>query len=124
VTFIDSHARALAAVRLNLKNLGMEGHELILSDAGTDQTGFDLFVGNPPIIRTIRSQDCSSAPRTARCGPAAQACWSSNRRSVWKRRLETSSAPTKRFPAADTASCAASAAADPPRRPSSQTLLS
>jgi 16S rRNA (guanine1207-N2)-methyltransferase len=48
VTFIDSHARALAATHRNLETLGLRGHALILSDTGTDQTDFDLFAGNPP----------------------------------------------------------------------------
>jgi len=48
VTFVDSHARACAATHRNLEALGFRGHTLILSDNGTDQTGFDLFAGNPP----------------------------------------------------------------------------
>jgi len=48
VTFIDSHARALAATCRNLDALSLDGHDLVLSDTGTARTGFDLFVGNPP----------------------------------------------------------------------------
>ena len=48
VTFIDSHARALAATQRNLAALGLSGHALCLSDTGTRQIGFDLFAGNPP----------------------------------------------------------------------------
>ena len=48
VTFVDSHARALAATQRNLTSLGLEGHALSLSDTGTRETGFDLFAGNPP----------------------------------------------------------------------------
>ena len=48
VTFIDSHARALAATHRNLTALGLGGHALELSDTGTREAGFDLFAGNPP----------------------------------------------------------------------------
>ena len=48
VTFIDSHARAMAATQRNLIALGLAGHTLCLCDTGTRQTGFDLFAGNPP----------------------------------------------------------------------------
>ena len=48
VTFIDSHARAMEATRRNLASLGLENHTLLLSDTGTERTGFDLFAGNPP----------------------------------------------------------------------------
>ena len=48
VTFIDSHARAMAATQRNLAALGLTGHTLCLSDTGTRQSGFDLFAGNPP----------------------------------------------------------------------------
>lgn len=54
VTFVDSHSRALDATRQNLQALGLEGHALVLSDAGVEQTGFDLFVGNPPYYSDFR----------------------------------------------------------------------
>jgi 16S rRNA (guanine1207-N2)-methyltransferase len=54
VTFVDSHARALAATHFNLAALAPAGHELRLSDTGTAQSGFDLFVGNPPYYSDFR----------------------------------------------------------------------
>lgn len=54
VSFVDSHARALAATRLNLDALGLAGHDLRLSDTGTPETGFDLFAGNPPYYSDFR----------------------------------------------------------------------
>ena len=43
VTFIDSHARAMAATHRNLTALGLEKTELILSDEGIERSGFNLF---------------------------------------------------------------------------------
>jgi 16S rRNA (guanine1207-N2)-methyltransferase len=58
VLFIDSHIRALAATRRNLDALGLKsGHALVLSDTGTEQTGFDLFVGNPPYYSDYKIAD-------------------------------------------------------------------
>jgi 16S rRNA (guanine1207-N2)-methyltransferase len=54
VSFVDSHARALAATHLNLTAMGLEGHDLRLSDTGTSQSGYDLFVGNPPYYSDFR----------------------------------------------------------------------
>ncbi|MEI6645793.1 MAG: methyltransferase [bacterium] len=54
VTFLDSQSRALEITRQNLDALGMSGHSMILSDSGTDETGFDLFVGNPPYFSDFR----------------------------------------------------------------------
>lgn len=54
VTFIDSHARALAATHRNLLALGITGAELLLSDEGTAKKGFDLFAGNPPYYSDFR----------------------------------------------------------------------
>jgi 16S rRNA (guanine1207-N2)-methyltransferase len=54
VTFIDSHARALAATQRNLTALGIEKSELILSDEGFDRIGFHLFAGNPPYYSDFR----------------------------------------------------------------------
>ena len=54
VTFLDSQSRALEITKQNLDALGMSGHSMILSDSGTDETGFDLFVGNPPYFSDFR----------------------------------------------------------------------
>jgi 16S rRNA (guanine1207-N2)-methyltransferase len=54
VTFIDSHARALASTHRNLTALGLEKTELILSDEGIERTGFSLFAGNPPYYSDFR----------------------------------------------------------------------
>ena len=54
VTFVDSHARALAATRRNLAALGLEKTELTLSDEGITQPGFSLFAGNPPYYSDFR----------------------------------------------------------------------
>lgn len=55
VTFLDSHARAMAATRQNVLALGLAAQtELVLSDSGTDQTGFDLCAGNPPYYSDFR----------------------------------------------------------------------
>jgi len=54
VTFIDSHARALAATQRNLIALGITDAELLLSDEGTSKRGFDLFAGNPPYYSDFR----------------------------------------------------------------------
>ncbi len=54
VTFADSHARALAATRLNIGAAESSGHTLLLSDTGTGETGFDLFVANPPYYSDFR----------------------------------------------------------------------
>jgi 16S rRNA (guanine1207-N2)-methyltransferase len=48
VTFVDSHARAMACTHRNLTALGLEKTELVLSDEGLAKTGFSLFAGNPP----------------------------------------------------------------------------
>ncbi|MBR1870902.1 MAG: methyltransferase [Kiritimatiellae bacterium] len=48
--FIDSHARAIAAARMNVQGLFDEA-EFMLSDDGTprgETGGFNMFVGNPP----------------------------------------------------------------------------
>lgn len=54
VTFIDSHARAMAATHRNITALGLEKTELILSDEGIEKTGFNLFTGNPPYYSDFR----------------------------------------------------------------------
>jgi len=56
-TFIDSHARALAATHRNLAATGIEKAELVLSDEGTVKTGFHLFAGNPPYYSDFRIAD-------------------------------------------------------------------
>lgn len=54
VTFIDSHTRALDVTRRNIKALGLAATELILSDTGTAQGEYDMFVGNPPYYSDYR----------------------------------------------------------------------
>jgi len=54
VTFVDSHARALAATHRNLAALGLAGHTLVLSDTGIPEKGFDRVVGNPPYFSDFR----------------------------------------------------------------------
>jgi len=54
VTFIDSHARALASTHRNITALGLEKTELILSDEGIERENFSLFVGNPPYYSDFR----------------------------------------------------------------------
>lgn len=54
VTFVDSQSRAIETTKQNLDALGMKGHSLVLSDSGIDETGFDLFVGNPPYYSDFR----------------------------------------------------------------------
>jgi len=54
VTFVDSHARALAVTHRNLTTLGLAGHALVLSDDGLPDTGFDTMVGNPPYFSDYR----------------------------------------------------------------------
>jgi 16S rRNA (guanine1207-N2)-methyltransferase len=54
VTFVDSHSRAIEATKQNLDALGMKRHTLVLSSRGVDQSGFDLFVGNPPYYSDFR----------------------------------------------------------------------
>jgi len=54
ITFIDSHTRALDVTHRNLKALGIASANLILSDNGTVQSGYDLFVGNPPYYSDYR----------------------------------------------------------------------
>ena len=51
LVLIDSHARALAAARINAERLGFKDATFLLSDNGLppDETAdFDLFLGNPP----------------------------------------------------------------------------
>ena len=51
LTLIDSHARALAAARINAERLGFTDANFVLSDSGLPpeaDSGFDLFLGNPP----------------------------------------------------------------------------
>ena len=57
VTFLDSHARALAATRRNLESLGLlDRATLLLSDCGLPHSAvrFDLFAGNPPYYSDFR----------------------------------------------------------------------
>ena len=51
LTLVDSHARALAAARINAERLGFADATFLLSDDGLppdEAAGFDLFLGNPP----------------------------------------------------------------------------
>ena len=70
VTFVDSHARALAATQRNLATLGLEKAELTLSDEGITKTGFSLFAGNPPYYSDFRIADMfiQTARATLRAG--------------------------------------------------------
>ena len=54
VTFVDSHARALAATHRNVTALAIEKTELVLSDEGVAKTGYHLFAGNPPYYSDFR----------------------------------------------------------------------
>jgi 16S rRNA (guanine1207-N2)-methyltransferase len=63
VTYIDAHARALAATHRNLDALGLlDRSTLVLSDDGLPggadgRRSFDLFVGNPPYYSDFRIAD-------------------------------------------------------------------
>ena len=51
LVLIDSHARALAAARINAERLGFADATFLLSDNGLppdEAADFDLFLGNPP----------------------------------------------------------------------------
>ncbi|MFA7172208.1 MAG: methyltransferase [Kiritimatiellia bacterium] len=54
VTFIDSHARAMDVTHRNIQSLGVAKTKLILSDTGTAERGYDMFVGNPPYYSDYR----------------------------------------------------------------------
>ena len=59
LTLVDSHARAIAAARINAARLGFEP-EFILADDGLPRGRvgeFDLFVGNPPYYSDYRIAD-------------------------------------------------------------------
>jgi 16S rRNA G1207 methylase RsmC len=57
VTFLDSHARAIAATARNIRALGIQGASLVLADEGFVKRGYDLFVGNPPYYSDFRIAD-------------------------------------------------------------------
>lgn len=60
LTLIDSHARAIAAARINAERAGLDNVEFILSDDGLPRGRvgeFDLFVGNPPYYSDYRIAD-------------------------------------------------------------------
>ncbi|MBP5321896.1 MAG: methyltransferase [Kiritimatiellae bacterium] len=57
VTFVDSHARALAATARNIRALGLQNTALVLADEGYVEHGFDLFVGNPPYYSDYKIAD-------------------------------------------------------------------
>lgn len=51
LTLLDSHARALAAAKINVQRLGFPEARLVLADDGLpadDAKAYDLFLGNPP----------------------------------------------------------------------------
>ena len=55
--FIDSHARAIAAAKLNAKRAGLENCRFLLRDDGIprgEKEIADLFVGNPPYYSDYR----------------------------------------------------------------------
>lgn len=53
LTLVDSHARAIEAAEENIAAMGANA-KTVLSDDGTDETGFDVFVGNPPYYSDYR----------------------------------------------------------------------
>lgn len=60
LALVDSHARALAATRVNAARAGFPDAELILSDDGLPRGRvgeFDVFVGNPPYYSDYRIAD-------------------------------------------------------------------
>lgn len=57
LTFVDSHARALAAVAWNAKQLGLKHSRFVLADEGYVRRGYDLFVGNPPYYSDYQIAD-------------------------------------------------------------------
>ena len=58
LTFIDSSARALDATNRNIQSHSTPSAELILSDNGTKEIGYDLFAGNPPYYSDYRIAEC------------------------------------------------------------------
>ncbi len=74
LTLIDSHARAIAAARINTARLGLEEHtRFVLSDDGLPRgevATHDLFVGNPPYYSEYRIAEIflSTAYRALRPG--------------------------------------------------------
>lgn len=48
VLAVDSHARAVACTEENARANGLTHVRTLLSDAGVSETGFTVFVGNPP----------------------------------------------------------------------------
>ncbi|MDD4102753.1 MAG: methyltransferase, partial [Kiritimatiellae bacterium] len=54
VTFLDSHARALAATSRNIAALGLQKTEMFLSDTGLSRSGYHLALGNAPYFSDFR----------------------------------------------------------------------
>jgi len=54
ITFLDSHARALAATARNIRALGLEKTDLVLSDTGVSGGGYHLALGNAPYFSDFR----------------------------------------------------------------------
>ena len=48
VLAVDSHARAVYCTEENARANGLTQVRTLLSDAGVNETGFTVFVGNPP----------------------------------------------------------------------------
>lgn len=74
LTLVDSHARAIAAARINAARLGLEEHtRFVLSDDGLPRgevATHDLFVGNPPYYSEYKIAEIflSTAYRALRPG--------------------------------------------------------
>lgn len=73
LTLLDSHARALAAARVNADRLGFADARLVLADDGlpaSEPPAFDLFLGNPPYFGDWRIAETfvSTAFRTLKPG--------------------------------------------------------
>lgn len=56
LTMVDSHTRAVESALENSMNLSMKA-DVVLSDDGVKDTGFDVFVGNPPYYSDYRIAD-------------------------------------------------------------------
>lgn len=54
VTFLDSHARALAATARNIKALGLKKTEMVLSDTGIRGGCYHMALGNAPYFSDFR----------------------------------------------------------------------
>lgn len=57
VLAVDSNARAVWCTQRNAAASGIAGLRALLTDAGTDESGFTLFAGNPPYFSDYRIAD-------------------------------------------------------------------